>query len=204
MKDRINLLPVDFQDAIVAAGCLKRWLGIVCLAGVLAGMVLYKQHQRVSHLRQERLQVSRKVNPLRTQVVESKKTRRLLNDLRTKHALVSMLEDELPAVQILGVVSRSARDPGRRIQVNNLRAEEILRDVPHPASPSGGPRPPKAKQETVLVVTVSGIAQDDLDVTHFVTKLRLSNMFRSVKLTSTTGGNQAVAVDRHYEVQCVY
>ncbi len=202
MKDRINLLPQDFQEAIASVQRLKRWLGIACVIGIVTGASLVKQQQHVSRLTKERLLVSQRVRSLRTKLAESREARRILNDLRTKHDLVSMLEAELPAVQILGVVSQSARDPGRRIQVNSLRAEEILRDLP--VSPASAQRSTKPKQETVLVVTVTGIAQDDLAVTHFVTRLRQSNMFRSVKLNSTTGGHETVAVDRHYEVQCVY
>jgi Tfp pilus assembly protein PilN len=177
-----------------------------CLVGILCCGAFSQQRQRIVQLEKEQQTILRRVNPLRLQQIESKAVREKLAELRMKHALYSMLEDELPVVQILGVVSQSASDPERRILVTDLRADEVLRAVPGSATPPG-PRNARAAnpaQEKVLTVVIGGVAHDDQIVTRFVSRLQDAKMFHSVKLKSTSGGNQPMANGRHFEVECVY
>lgn len=207
MKDRLNLLPQEFQDAVSAGKRIKLWAVVLCVVGAACAGILYQQRQSLASLKQEQAANTSRVTPLRKKLAESASARQQLSELRTKHTLVSMLEDELPAVQILGVVSRSAQDPDRRILVTKLNTDEIMRDIPNAAAAPVNPRtrrPANVKQEKVLAVVVSGVARDDIAVTRFVTKLRQSKMFRSVKLNSTSGGEQAANIGRKYEVECVY
>ena len=207
MKHRLNLLPKEFQDAMASARRVKRWMLFCCLAGVVCLGILYKERQDLLRLEQEQQKNSAEVKSLRLMQKESQAAREKLEKLRTKHTLVSMLESELPVVQILGVFSQSARDPERRIEVAELRADEILRNAQSASSlpkPANARKGPTAVQEKVLAVIVTGVAHDDMIVARFVGKLRDSKMFQSVKLTSTSGDHQQSTHGRHFEVECVY
>jgi hypothetical protein len=206
LKDHLNLLPRDFQDAMSCAGRVKGWMWAFCLVGILCCGAFSQQRQRIVQLEKEQQTILRRVNPLRLQQIESKAAREMLVELRTKHTLYSMLEDELPVVQMLGTVSQSASDSERRILVTDLRADEVLRAVPGSAAPLG-PRNARAAnptQEKVLTVVIAGVAHDDQIVTQFVSRLQDAKMFRSVKLNSTSGGIQPTASGRQFEVECVY
>ncbi|MCA9067788.1 MAG: hypothetical protein KDA84_02635, partial [Planctomycetaceae bacterium] len=188
MKDHLNLLPQDFRDAIAAARRIKFWSLIFLLALILSYAAVFYQRQEVVRLRNEHLALTNRLKPLKKKLRESKAAQTTLLDLRTKHSLVSMLEEELPALQILGVVSQSAFDPERGIVVTDLRSEEVVRNQPG-TGPTGRNRSSPSNpsnQEKDVVVRVTGEARDDLSVTTFVTNLRQSKMFRSVKLHSTS------------------
>lgn len=207
MKSQLNLLPKEFHDAMASARRLKGWLILFWVLGALGFWVLSREEQSVARLEKEQQKRSPQVESLHALQAESKAARDKLNELSTKHTLVSMLESELPVVQILGVFSQSASDLERRVQVTDLRAEEVVRNLPaadSPKKPAGNRGPQRPEQEKVLAVVVTGIAQDDMVVARFVSKLRESQMFESVKLNSTTGDQQQSLPGRHFEVECVY
>jgi Tfp pilus assembly protein PilN len=207
MKTRLNLLPREFQDAMASARRVKRWLLVFWLLGVLGFGILYQERREVHQLKAEREQHLTEVQSLRSRQSESHAARKKIEELQTRHTLVSMLENEVPVVQIVGVFSRSAQDPKRRIQVAELRAEEVLRNIAagHSApNPANNRKPQSQAQEKVLAVVVTGVAQDDMIVAQFVERLRESKMFQSVKLASTTGDHQQSPSERHFQIECVY
>jgi hypothetical protein len=207
MKDRLNLLPKEFQDAMASVQRVKRWMIALGVMGIVGFGVLYQERQSLSKLEEEHKRILPEVESLRLLQTECEAAREKLNQLRTKHTLVSTLENELPVVQILGVFSRSAHDPERRIEVTDFRADEILRNLPVASArqkPANNRSAQKQEPEKVLAVIVTGIAQDDMIVARFVGKLRESQMFQSVKLNSTSGEREQTAPGRHFEVECVY
>jgi hypothetical protein len=207
MKDRLNLLPKEFQNAMASARRVKRWMIALGVMGAVSFAVLSQEQKSVSRLEEEHERILPEVESLRLLQTESAAAREKLNELRTKHTLVSTLENELPVVQILGVFSRSANDPMRRIEVTDLRADEILRNLPVASArqkPANNRNAPKQEPEKVLSVIVTGTAQDDMVVAQFVGKLRESQMFQSVKLNSTSGDQEEAAFGRQFEVECVY
>ncbi len=139
MKHRLNLLPKEFQDAMASTRSIKRWMVIYCLMGAVSLGILYKERLDVLGLEAVQQRNSAEVKSLRLMQQESQTAREKLEELSTKHTLVSMLESELPVVQILGVFSQSARDPDRRIEVAEFARMKFC-ETPNRLVPPQSPR----------------------------------------------------------------
>lgn len=222
MKSQLNLLPESVQRADRLRTRLHRWSVIVMSVLLIAagsGLWSYRSLRRVSISAEA---VRTKAEPFRQTTAEIGRLQGRLANLHKRNSLAAGLDARRPSLQLLGVVSRSARASGGVMFVETLRLSEVAHHPPdEPRSKNrrlGRRGPARAKKEPVMVpeLTIVGSARDDLTVTQFLLALKQSGMFDAVTLQSTidgelepTGrGTKSETGDaeklRHFQIICSY
>jgi len=199
MKSHLNLLPWKCRKAQLIRLRLAQWCLPWAVAGGLVSAVCVARWEqwRSSRARVERLE--REHGPTTALLAEIKTLRKRAEELRDRDAVLAQLETPRPALTLLGLVSRSARECEGR-----LRVEQLVLRSDGQAAQVAGPGPPGGGAPAAASVTIKGIAADNLAVARFVLALRQTKAFDRVELKSSQEQPAERQRTRSYQVECTY
>jgi len=198
MKSHINLLPRQFRQRLLFRTRIIQWslawtLSLIAGTGVLS--VKYFQLDAMRHMLAAK---QRESSPIQTIGAENQQIRNRLAELKARQKLLLDAERTRQPLQLVGLISRSARKTGGRLKVENFTL------VPIPKAVGTGTEAKSDKPSTESYrLTLKGTALDFLAVTHFVVALRDTDVFRQVKLKSSTDTHNSRGSAREYRVECV-
>lgn len=190
MNTHLNLLPFPYRRRQLILRRLRFWSRIWGLAAiVMAGVAWHHWSQRgasearLASLRQRHV-------PLMRALKESETFRQRIEELQQREVLALTLAEEPSVLNLLGQLSRAARQCDGRISIQEMKWERLEQ-----ASPG---------RQATGVLTLGGVATDDPTVARFTEALRDSQAFLHVELKQTSdyalGGLQA----RRYAVECAF
>lgn len=178
MKTHLNLLPWNCRRTQLIRLCLKRWSvpwAVACGLTAAAAIVRWDQAEAARARMEVLEQQYAPTAALRGQIERLGKR---FEGLRSREAILDRLEDPRPALSLLGLVSRSARECQGRLRIEQL----ALRLEGQPGS---GPGPTPAHAGATRSVLIKGTAADNLAVARFVLALRRTEAFDRVELKSS-------------------
>lgn len=203
MSRTLNLLTDRFRLRMLLRRRLRQW-GAVC--AVVGAVSLGWTGWRVLDVRALHAQLTDRqavAAPLARMQGESRRIQKQLDVLNRRQSLLALLEQGKLPYQVVAVISRSTRQCEGQVQVRELLLSRHQVEKPAAAAPSG--RPTAAKPETMerILLTLKGVAADNLAVARFVTALRESAAFEHVDLRSAAeDGHPLLPAGRSYWVEC--
>jgi Tfp pilus assembly protein PilN len=174
----------------------RRMMVFFFLALAVLGTWQQRQIRRKLELRRDELQT--KAQGLMQAVPVKSKVTQELNSLETKSLLLTTLELRVPMTRMLAAVTKSLPE---LVSLNECHAEAGLMESSGPSVPAVIPaqiskeKPPpfeadltelrNASSRTAMMVTLSGIAPDDLAISAYLVALRETELFERVTLAFT-------------------
>lgn len=202
MRTYVNLLSSKYQKTALVRKLLVRWcavwvLGISVIAGVF--WLNKEQYQRTA----ESMSTAEVAcMPVVEAAEENSRMRGQVRRFDCRETLVGQLGDDKPVLDLLAVVSKSARACNERIVVRDLHFEQ------QPETPKPTPEKNKPTEENVAppdpeaVLTIEGDALDNLAIAKFAAALRDTGIFREVELKSSVGKSSAKLSIHSFIVRC--
>ena len=177
---------------------LLQWSMPCAIAVVAVGVfgVIQWGRDRAAEARVEQLEQDHAPVVLMSEQIKKQKAR--AEELSGHAARVAGLGDPRPALTLLGLVSRSARECQGRLHVNALS----LQPAGHPAKKDGNAS--SQPNSGAAMVAIKGIAADNLAVARFVVALRQTKAFQRVDLKSTQEQPYGAKRVCSYLVECGY
>jgi hypothetical protein len=187
----------------------KQWLWPCCASAAAVVVFLAAEASQYVAARQRLDELQREHLPLESLDAQVAALRARIDRQTREIEVVRRLEGCRPPLALLGLVGQSARDCQGQLQIESLafhpvqRAKtadpsgEAARTTGHPSgTPKAGvpPAKPGGKTETKppaesdgdsALVTIKGVALDNLSVARFVAALRQTKALRRVELKST-------------------
>ena len=205
MTVQSDLLPVSVRNRRSLVSSLKCWATVWVLILLATFYVCLGQNRLMKNLETTAARADAQANPLRKVQAEERRMRKQITEIRKRESWLTE-SDSGQTLQLLGVVSRAARENHGRINVETLKVREIERalESPKPAANRRSKTKQKVAVEKKMQLDLNGIAVDDLAVASFVAVLREAGVFESVELKSTLSEIVSNHETRKYEVSCLY
>jgi Tfp pilus assembly protein PilN len=203
MRTHLNLLPWKCRRSQTVRRRLRQWGVVWAAVAILTGAGCWLSAIERRTVQQAVGQLEQQVAPVETMRAQIASFREKLDRVRRREAVLVLLEDGRPPLALLGMVSRSARQCGGHLRVEQLtvRSSEPAK-APAPV-PAKADATAKAPPSVSTAATIKGTAQDNLAVARFVLSLRQTQAFDRVELKSSagqTGGARGCS----YLVECAY
>jgi len=219
MKTHLNLLPWRCRQRQMARLRLRQWLlpwGAALGAVAVLFLIQGSRHQ-AARARAEQLE--EQCIPVDKLQEEIRGLRERAGALTRRESMLKPLEEPRPALTLLAMVSRSAEKCEGQLRVEKLvlrpageagKAAAAPASVPALPGPAGGDTkaaataPLPARPASTSLVTITGIALDNLAVARFVVSLRQTGAFDRVDLKSS---EEKAPTGQHvcsYTIECAY
>ncbi len=187
MKTHLNLMPMRYRRGQLIRRRLKQWCALWLLAAcctVLLGWTQWSQYQAgATKLASLRI----RYEPIAAMKVEVADLREKIDALQRRESLALSLADERSMLGLMGLLSQASQACDGRISIGRLSLAR-----------NGN------SQSATSVLTLTGVAADDIAVSQFASALREAEAFAGVDLkstgTTTVGGLEA----RSYTMECTF
>lgn len=180
MKTHVNLLPLKYRRIALARSLFLRWGAAWAAAVAVMAGILWMNASRCSHAEADASAKEVLCKPLLATARANKQMRTQVNRFEHRETLVGQLKEDKPVLNLLAVVSSSARQCAGRITIRDLKFEQnaitVTERRPAAPSPSVGPE---------AVLTIEGEALDNPAIAQFAAGLRDAALFRDVELKSS-------------------
>ncbi|MCA9118967.1 MAG: hypothetical protein H6822_16770 [Planctomycetaceae bacterium] len=187
MKSHLNLLPMGYRRGQLIQRRLKQWSVLWFLAAaatVLLGWTQWSQYQAgAAKLTALRIRYE-PVAAMKTDVIALQEK---IDALQRRESLALSLADERSMLGLVGLLSEARRACDGRVSIAHLSMQRNEGD--HAAT---------------SVMTLSGVAMDDLAVARFTNALREANAFVAVDLRSTGSTKVGEIEARTYTMECTF
>jgi Tfp pilus assembly protein PilN len=200
MRTHINLIPWKVRRAQVVRRRLLQWAVVwAAAAGATVGIGVAKANRNAA-VRQTLDALEAEYAPIAALRQEIRTCRQSLEAWNRREAAAAQLEDTRPALTLLGMVGRSARQCEGRLRVDQLtvrpREESLV------AEKKSAAKQPNTSPSTL--VTIKGVALDNPAVSRFVAALRQTQAFDRVELKSSAEQSTGDLKTWSYLVECGY
>ncbi len=218
MKTSLNLLPWRCRQTQLLRLRWKQWRWPCCLTAAAVAVLFVIETSRYVAARQRLDELQRQHLPLETLESQLATLRDQIGRQSRELEAVRRLEGAQPPLTLLGMVSRSARDCQGQLRVDTLSlhpahgAKAVAGTSSQPKTavkPASNETKAEAKPAAeadgdAALVTIKGIALDNLAVARFVAALRQTKAFRRVELKSTKEQPLGACRVCSYLVECGY
>jgi Tfp pilus assembly protein PilN len=223
MKTHLNLLPWRCRRTQILSLRLRQWLWPCCTAAAAIAVCLVAQASRYAAARQRVEELQRDYLPLETLDSQIAALTGRIERQAREIAAVRQLEGARPALTLLGLVSQCARECQGQLQVESLSFQAAgprTKGGPKPSQAAGeplktaskapGPPAKTAAKETAereaesTLVTIKGVALENLSVARFIAALRQTKAFCRVDLKSTKDQPMGATRVCSWLVECGY
>jgi len=203
MKNYLNLLPIEVRRRQLIRSRVGQSCAITGLTIIAISVVLWFKHDSLDSLRQEAAQLDRQCEPLRHTTLENARIKQRLQELTGRQSLLSEIKATQKTLSLIGIVSRSARRGGGRVQVCQFSVKQTRPVVNiSPAASVEEVNGENHTQRPRMKLTLCGVAEDDLAVAQFVVSLREDGVFDVVELKSSVEGGARQQMFREYQIEC--
>ncbi len=223
MKTHLNLLPWRCRRTQIIWLRFRQWLWPCCIAAAAIVVCLAAQASRYAAARQRLEELDREHLPLESLDAQVAALQGRIQLQSREIDAVRQLEGSRPTLTLLGLVSQCARDCQGQLQVETLSFQAATQRAkaaahwPQAANePSkttskapGQPAKTAAKEPAEpegdsTLVTIKGVALDNLSVARFIAALRQTKAFRRVDLKSTKEQPMGACRVCSWLVECGY
>ncbi|MEX0818121.1 MAG: PilN domain-containing protein [Pirellulaceae bacterium] len=187
IKTHLNLLPMRYRRGQLIGRRLKQWSVLWLLAAgctVLLGWTEWSQYQAgaatLASLRS-------RYEPIKAMQGEVVGLQEQIDALQRRESLALSLADERSMLGLVGLLGQARQACGGRVSIGQLNLQR-----------SGN------SQSATSVLTLSGVATDDLAIARFVTALREAQAFTGVDLRSTGTATVGEIKARTYTMECTF
>lgn len=206
MKTYQNLLPPEFQQRLLISVRLRQWCKIWALT-VLALLAFGLQEYAGSHQLQQRWDaLNQRAAPIVQTKLENDAFAKQLTALDEKIALIEGVNDAKNHLALIGIISHSARNTGKSIQIQACTFQElapVAANKSNAAQPQNQPGKPKVPiDEKTMKVDLRGLAVDEHSIARFIKTLKKIEAFNHVELKTVRGtgiSNQSFCT---YQIEC--
>ena len=187
MKTHLNLMPMHYRRGQLIRRRLKQWSVLWLLTAgftVLLGWTQWTQYQTgASRLASLRV----RYEPIEAIKGEVADLQERIDALQRRESLALSLADERSMLGLVGLLSQAKQACDGRISIGRLN---LVR--------SGN------RQTATSVLTLTGVAPDDIIVSRFANALRAANAFAAVDLKSTANATVGNKKARSYTMECTF
>lgn len=187
MKTHLNLLPMSYRRGQLIRRRLKQWSAVwLLVAGctVLVGWTQWSNYQagatKLASLRVH-------YQPIAALKRDIAGLREKIDALQRRESLALSLADERSMVGLVGLLSQARQACAGRIAIGHLNLTR-----------SG------ESQSARHVLTLTGVAADDIAVSQFASALRQANAFADIDLKSTGSVSVGDVEARSYTMECTF
>ncbi|MDA1054760.1 MAG: hypothetical protein O3C40_30400 [Planctomycetota bacterium] len=187
MKTHLNLMPMRYRRGQLIRRRLKQWSVWWLLAAgctVLLGWTQWSQYQagaaKLASLRVH-------YEPLEAMKEDVSGLQEKIGALQRRESLALSLADERSMLGLVGLLSQARQACDGRVSIGSLSLNR-----------SG------ESQSAMSVLTLSGVAVDDLAVARFTTALREAKAFIGIDLKSTGNATVGDMPARTYTMECTF
>jgi Tfp pilus assembly protein PilN len=223
MKTHLNLLPWRCRRTQLLWLRLRQWLWPCCIAAAAGVICLAAQASRYAAARQRLEEQEREYLPLESLDSQIAALKGRVQQQTREIEAIRQLEGSRPALTLLGLVSQCARDCQGQLQVESLSFQAAsprakgAASAPQtanepskapaktlgPAAKTADKEPPEPEADSTLV-TIRGVALDNLSAARFIAALRQTKAFRRVDLKSTKEQPMGATRVCSWMVECGY
>jgi len=187
MKTHLNLMPMRYRRGQLIRRRLKHWSVLWLLAAsctVLLGWTQWSQYQAgATKLASLRI----RYEPIEAMKGEVASLQEHIGALQRRESLALSLADERSMLGLVGLLSQASQACDGRVSIGRLSLVRSGND-----------------QSATSVLTLTGVAADDIAVSRFATALRMANAFAGVNLTSTGNATVGDMEARTYTMECTF
>ena len=187
MKTYLNLMPMHYRRGQLIRRRLKQWSVLWLLTAgcaALLGWTQWTQYQTgASRLASLRVRYE-PIEAIKGDVAELQER---IDALQRRESLALSLADERSMLGLVGLLSQAKQSCDGRISIGRL---SLVR--------SG------TSEAAISVLTLNGVAPDDIIVSRFASALRAANAFTSVDLKSTARATVGKNEARSYTMECTF
>jgi len=203
MTASMNLLPASYRRGLLVRHRIRQWrllwfaaAAISCAVCAARGNSLIKVRGALAALQVRNL-------PLVEMQSQSHEFAMRIAALEGRESILNELTGVQQPLGLIAVVSRSAQQADRRLQVRTLAIQHLApTEIAKKNSSSSDSDALAAAQSPTVEITIRGVAIDDVAVARFVQALTDTNLFLSVELKSTLSVEHTDGPVRHYDVLC--
>lgn len=193
-RTNLNLLPARYRRWVLIRAGITAWAG-VWLVGIVAGCLLVWQADgELKSVREELSRFQRMNAPPLVMQREVHQMQQRLTQVQAEERAAAHLEDDRPALSLLGVLSKATRSCSDRLQVRECLLE--------PRRPERGAAAGEGGEGQVL--SVKGTTLDLLCVYRLHGELRDAGMFDRVELRPTKSQMLGDVTGYEFQVECFY
>lgn len=204
MNQPVNLVPVPFRRRLLVRRRLRLWIVVWILAGFATGTTALAKYVWLLRQRQMLTQFQAGSAPLRKIDADAQRLQQQLDALGSRESLLAALERIDQPAQLIGIVGRAACGDELDIHIGEFRLVPVTVQRTREITDENGET--KAVTESVdwKQLVLNGLGVDDLAVARFVSDLRATQAFDSVKLKSSSDVPGDTVGARRFEVECEY
>ncbi len=187
MKTHLNLMPLSYRRGQLIRRRLTQWSvlwSVAVCATVLLGWTQWTQYQ-TSAARLDALRI--RYEPMQAMKGEIADLQQKIDALQRRESLALSLADERSMLGLVGLLSRASQACDGNVSIGQL---SLIHDENRPLAAS--------------VLTLSGVASDDIAVAQFASALREANAFVGVDLKSTGTAKVGEIEARTYSMECTF
>ena len=215
MSRHLNLLPWGLQCQMLRNQRLRQWATVWLVIATLGVIVSALQWGRLTHAEQEYQSWERRAEGVQKIQLASQILRQKIARQQERLSKYGHLENEKLGFQLLGTLSQSASACNGKIQVQKMTFKTNQVAVEVPGKPGTPASTAPVKFRDVRILTLAGVASNNLAVAQLVSALRDSGAFDSVELrtSQSIGDGRGSATPtqsstpnglRTYQVECAF
>ncbi|MBC8356457.1 MAG: hypothetical protein H8E66_31135 [Planctomycetes bacterium] len=187
MKTHLNLMPMRYRRGQLIRCRLKQWSALWLLAAcgtVLLGWTQWSQY-KAGAAKLDSLRI--RYEPIDAMKHDITGIQMTIDALQRRESLALSLADERSMLGLVGVLSQARKSCDGRISIGQLTLDRRGRT-----------------RSAMSVMTLSGVAVDDIAVARFTRALREANAFAGVDLKSTGKTTIGEIEGRTYTMECTF
>jgi predicted negative regulator of RcsB-dependent stress response len=187
MKTHLNLLPMRYRRGQLIRRRGKQWCVLWLLAAgcmMLLGWTQWSQYQ-AGCARLAALRI--RYEPMAAKKEEVASLQEKIDALQRRESLALSLADERSMLGLVGLLSQASQACDGRISIARL---SLTRNG--------------SSQSPTSILTLTGVAADDIAVSQFASSLRRAKAFANVDLKSTGSAIVGDVQARTYTMECTF
>jgi hypothetical protein len=205
----INLLTWRFRLYLLIKARLLQW-SVAWAVGSLVMVIWWQvENHRLGAVQDALAIMESRCTPLQQMQLENTRLAKRVAGLNSHQSMLARLNDEQVPYRLLGLVSQKVSECTGTIRIDSLSMDRKMEAeaVAPAATGSTAVKPPDAKSPApkmreVTILNLNGVADGNITVSQFVGLLRDSQVFESVELVSSIGGDTETQRTQTYLVKC--
>ncbi len=190
MNAHVNLLTDRFRFRRRLRRAVQFWSAALLASLVAVALLTYAQNAELSQLEARRASLARQYTPIERLQQRRTQLRREIKRLRDEEAIMLQLATHRPALQLVGVVSRSAREHAGELSVDRMTLSP-------PARQTNSKQAPRRQE-----LSLRGTCRTNLAAAQFVAALRDCGLFYSVILEQIEQRSDTAEPIFTYNIRC--
>ncbi|HUG71559.1 MAG TPA: PilN domain-containing protein [Pirellulaceae bacterium] len=187
MKTHLNLMPMQYRRGHLILRRLKQWSVLWLLAAGITMLLGWTQWSHYQAGAAKLVSLEMRYQPIAAMKRDVTGLREKIDELQRRESLALSLVDERSMLGLVGLLSQGRQACEGRISIGELTLNRL--------GESGS---------ATSVLTLTGIAADDLAVARFTRALREANAFTGVDLKSTGNAFVGTLEARTYTLECTF